>query len=102
MRFAVLTVWMAVVSAGAAFARAPATAKAAVEHVVAEYNGGLNNAQADRTLNVVERDAIWMAPNQPQAKGEAELRKLYEDSFDRTIAKLKFTPVDVIVHEPYA
>jgi uncharacterized protein (TIGR02246 family) len=102
MRIAVLIVWMAVVSAGAVFAQAPATAKAAVERVVAEYNAALNGAQVDRMLSVFERDGVQMAPNAPLAKGEAELRKLFEAGTGRNVANLKFTPVEVIVSEPYA
>jgi uncharacterized protein (TIGR02246 family) len=70
-------------------------AEDAIKKVIADYNRGLNACDVEAVVKVWEHDGIFMPPNQRAAEGEQSLRAWYTTYCSRTVAKLKFAPVEV-------
>jgi ketosteroid isomerase-like protein len=67
---------------------------AAIRKPVADYNRGLNTCDVESAVKAWERDGVFMPPNQPAVEGEQALRSWYKNYCSRTVANLKFAPVE--------
>jgi uncharacterized protein (TIGR02246 family) len=76
-------------------AQGSSAADDAIKKVVADYNRELNACRVEGIVNAYERDGVFMPPNQPAAVGQAGVRAWAKNYCSRTVAKLKFVPIEV-------
>jgi uncharacterized protein (TIGR02246 family) len=65
-----------------------------IRKVVADYNRELNACNVEGIVKSYEPDGIFMPPNTPAAVGDAGLRVWAKNYCSRTVANLKFAPVE--------
>ncbi|GAB3641312.1 YybH family protein [Spirosoma arcticum] len=75
----------------------------AIQQLLDTYGAALNGSDAARIIPLFAQDGVFLAPGNPTATGQNQIKGAFDGLFGAVTLKLQFTPAQItVVNDKYA